>query len=128
MRKKQELSVHDILSALEEKLKNNESEKYKNRIHKLNKLALKEDKDTKIWVYLKSYKDDLILTGKYIFNYGIMTPMMKEAVGKVLDYGSYTQEIVEMNFSDFEKIYNKQQVEIDMLILKYPGIHSGTSI
>ena len=120
-RKKENVNIE----ALERKIENQkikDSMKYKHHIHKLGKLEI-ELKDTdKVWVYLQSFDDDEILDGRFVYNYGVMNEEMKEAIGKVLDYGIYKQTIVEMDFATFKDFYEENRLKIDLLDAKYPGI------
>ncbi len=104
--------------------------KYKHHISKLRDLQqiLEEmgisipDDDTEMWVYLQSFKDDDILTDKYIYNFGIMDEEMKRHVGDVIDYDIYFQTIAEMKFAEFKDLYQRQSVEREALSLEYPGL------
>lgn len=103
---------------------------YKHRISKLKNLnqRLEEmgisvlDDNTVMWVYLQSFPDDDILTGQYIYNFGIMDEEMKQHIGDVIDYGCYLQTIVEMKFSDFKDFYQTQAEERNLLFLRHPGL------
>lgn len=104
--------------------------KYPNHINKLKDLdtKLKEmgllylnDEDI-LWVYLQSFKDDDILKDKYIYNFGLMDDMMKKHIGEVIDYRSYLQTIIEMEFSNFKEFYEVQKLERELLYVKYPGL------
>lgn len=90
-------------------------------------LSVPED-DTVMWVYLQSFPDDKILTDKYIYNFGIMDEEMKKHVGDVIDYKIYLQTIVEMQFSEFKNLYQKQIHEREALYLEYPGLVNGIKI
>ena len=80
------------------------------------------DSNTAMWVYLQSFKEDAILTDKYIYNFGIMDEEMKKHVGEVFDYNIYLQTIVEMTFSEFKELYSIQSRERELLSLEYPGL------
>lgn len=80
------------------------------------------DDDMVLWVYLQSFPDDDILTGLYIFNFGIINEEMRKYIGQVIDYGCYKQTIVKMNFLEFKKLYDEQSKERDLLYLQYPGL------
>lgn len=105
-------------------------DKYKNHICKLKDFdtRLKDmgipplNDDMVLWVYLQSFPDDDILTGSYIYNFGIMNEEMKGHIGQVIDYGCYQQTIVKMSFSEFKNLYNEQTKERDILYLQYPGL------
>jgi hypothetical protein len=104
--------------------------KFKHHISKLSDLKYKLEKmgidslndETVMWVYLQSFPDDDILTGKYIYNFGIMDEEMKRHVGDVIDYKIYLQTIVEMSFSEFRNLYQEQAKEREQLSLEYPGL------
>lgn len=120
-RKNKDVSI-EVLERKIEKQKIKNSIKYKHNIRKLDKLELELQDSDKLWVYLQSFDDDDILDGKFIYNYGIMDEEMKEAIGKVLDYGIYKQTIVEMDFGTFKDFYEENRLKIELLDAKYPGI------
>lgn len=103
---------------------------FKHRISKLIDLKYRLEKmgidspndDTIMWVFLQSFPDDDILTGKYIYNFGIMDEEMKRHVGDVIDYKIYLQTIVEMPFLEFKNLYQEQAKERERLSLEYPGL------
>lgn len=105
-------------------------EKYQHHISKLKNLELRLEEmnlydlkdDTEMWIYLQSFPDDDILTGKYIYNFGIMDEETKRHVGDVIDYKIYLQTIVEMPFSEFKNLYQEQAKERERLSLEYPGM------
>lgn len=78
--------------------------------------------DDVMWVYLQSFKDDNILTDKYIYNFGIMDEEMKRHIGEVIDYDIYLQTIVEMKFSEFKQLYQTQTAERKLLSIQNPGL------
>ena len=104
--------------------------KYKHHISELRDLEQKLEEmgipvpndDDVMWVYLQSFKDDNILTGKYIYNFGIMDEEMKRHIGEVIDYGIYLQTIVEMKFSEFKQLYQTQTAERKLLSIQNPGL------
>lgn len=104
--------------------------KFKHHISKLSDLKYRLEKmgidsqndDTTMWVFLQSFPDDDILTGKYIYNFGIMDEEMERHVGDVIDYKIYLQTIVEMPFSEFKNLYQEQAKERERLNLEYPGL------
>lgn len=98
------------------------SMKYKNNVHRLGKIRFDLKDSERVWVYLQSFNNDDILDGKFIFNYGVMDDEMKDAIGMVLDYGSYKQTIVEMDFGTFKNFYEENRLKIELLDEKYPGI------
>lgn len=102
-------------------------EKYQHHISKLKDLELRLEEmnlydlkdDTAMWIYLQSFPDDDILTGKYIYNFGIMD---EEKTCWRCDYKIYLQTIVEMPFSEFKNLYQEQAKERERLSLEYPGM------
>ena len=98
------------------------SMKYKNNVHRLGKIRFDLKDSERVWVYLQSFNNDDILDGKFIFNYGVMDDEMKDAIGMVLDYRSYKQTIVEMDFGTFKNFYEENRLKIELLDEKYPGI------
>lgn len=119
-RKKADVNI-EILERKIEDQKIKDSMKYKHNVHRLGELKLELKDSDKVWVYLQSFDDD-ILTGKFIYNYGVMDEEMKKGIGKVLDYGIYKQTIVEMDFGTFRNFYEENKLKIELLDTKYPGI------
>lgn len=113
-----------------------ESRKYEHHISILKDLNLRLEEmglsvpedDTAMWVYLQSFPDDKILTDKYIYNFGVMDEEMKKHIGDVIDYKAYLQTIIEMPFSEFKNLYQKQAQERETLYLEYPGLVNGIKI
>lgn len=95
---------------------------YKNQIYGLGELRIKSEPMDEVWVYLNHFKDDDILTGEYIYNYGLMSPEMKKCVGMVFDHENYIQKVVSMSFENLKVLYDKQILEEKQLEEKYPGI------
>lgn len=114
----------------QEELWTNNYIKYKNHITQLQDLderleymrIVKPDSNTKMWVYLQSFKNDNILVGEYIYNFGLMDEVMERHIGEVIDYDTYQQTIVEMTFSDFKELYSMQTKERELLSLEHPGL------
>lgn len=124
--KKKNVYINPEIKAQEkklEKLEIRQNLKYERSLSRLEDLKLVLPDDTRMWVYLQSFKGkDDILTGKYIYNFGEMNSEMEKAINKVIDYGSYIQEIIEMKFYDFKELYNRDRTERELLDVKYPGI------